>query len=234
MKTTTKLLGLGIIIFFACNKKDNLTNTTKQYPVYDYDHNGYDTVNIHGQTWLVQNLRTTHYRNGQSIINIPDSTQWANAKIGAWCYYNNDSNNGKIYGLLYNRHAVDSAAGLAPQGWHIPSTEEVDTLGAHLGILGLSHIYLGAGDSLKSTTLWSAPYTNATNSSGFTALPGGRRDDVGGTNFNTLGTGAYFWTTGFDGADRFVCYYLLSNSSKLTFASGIDLSAYSVRCIKNK
>lgn len=95
----------------------------------------YETVTIGTQEWKLKNLDVTHYRNGDPIPQVTDPTQWANLTTGAWCYYNNDSTNGTIYGKLYNWYAVNDPRGLAPIGYHIASDQEWATLFTFLGSL---------------------------------------------------------------------------------------------------
>jgi PKD repeat protein len=70
--------------------------------VTDIDGNVYHTVTIGTQVWMVENLKTTKYRNGDPIPNVTDSTTWGNSTTGAYCNYNNDANNSTTYGRLYN------------------------------------------------------------------------------------------------------------------------------------
>jgi uncharacterized protein (TIGR02145 family) len=86
--------------------------------------NNHDIITICNQVWMTKNLEVDHYRNGDIIPNITNPTEWRNLKTGAWCFYNNDSAIGKIYGKLYNWYAVNDPRGLAPNGWHISSYEE--------------------------------------------------------------------------------------------------------------
>ena len=83
-----------------------------------------ETVKIGSQEWTVKNLDVTRYRNGDIIPEVKDPIEWASLKTGAWCYYDNDPKNGKIYGKLYNWYAVNDPRGLAPEGFHIPSLDE--------------------------------------------------------------------------------------------------------------
>jgi uncharacterized protein (TIGR02145 family) len=136
-----------------------------------------DYVTIGTQIWTNKNLDVTTYRNGDPIPQVTDPTAWAGLTTGAWCYYNDDPANGAIYGKLYNWYAVNDPRGLAPAGWHVPTETEWQTL---IGTLGGASV---AGGEMKSTgtTYWGSPNTG-TNSSGFSALPGGLRD-VGGNFF---------------------------------------------------
>jgi uncharacterized protein (TIGR02145 family) len=148
------------------------------------------SVIIGTQTWMLRNLDVITYRNGDSIPQVTDPTQWSGLTTGAWCWYNNDSANGAVYGKLYNWYAVNDSRGLAPAGYHIPTASEWQTLTNALGGLSL------AGGDLKEagTTHWSDPNTGATNNSGFTGLPGGNRGAFNGTfsNINNIG---YWWTS---------------------------------------
>lgn len=87
---------------------------------------------------------------------------------GGWCYYNNDTANGRVYGKLYNWYAVNDPRGLAPQGWRIPSNGEWTTLTTFLGGA------YPAGYKMKAGTIDWIPY-GGSNSSSFTGLPGGNR-----------------------------------------------------------
>ncbi|MFZ4741129.1 MAG: FISUMP domain-containing protein [Bacteroidales bacterium] len=90
--------------------------------ITDYDGNRYNTINIGLQTWMVENLKVTHYRNGDKIPIVNNNKNWTKLKIGAYCNYNNDINS--KYGLFYNFYAISDTHDICPQGWHIPSTKE--------------------------------------------------------------------------------------------------------------
>lgn len=187
-----------------------------------------DEVTICSQIWATKNLDVTNYRNGDEIPQVTNSTQWAALTTGAWCYYGNDPANGPIYGKLYNWYAINDPRGLAPIGWHIPTDNEWQTLADCLGGI------LVAGSALKEpgTTHWNSPNTDATNSSGFTALPGGSRGSGG--PFSFIGNNGYWWSSSQDN--------LLQNGLKrsLTPANGFFYSSasnkkvgFSVRCLKD-
>ena len=166
------------------------SNNALSQTVTDIDGNVYHTVTIGTQVWMVENLKTTHYRNGDAIPNITNSLQWANTTNGAWCDYNNDGQYNDPYGKLYNWCAGTDSRNIAPIGWHVPSVEEVIILQNYLGGETI------AGGKLKETgfTHWGSPNTGATNETGFTAIPNGMRDQSG--NFlNSLTTNCTFWTS---------------------------------------
>ncbi len=156
----------------------------------DNDGNTYKTIKIGDQWWMAENLNVKHYRNGDPIANEMDLNVWANLLTGAYCYYNNNSNNGQVYGALYNWFAVTDGRKIAPEGWHVPTSAEWSELENYLGGRGV------AGGKLKSegASFWSSPNTGATNESGFTALPGGYCAKLEAA-FMKLGSYAYFWTS---------------------------------------
>ena len=136
----------------------------------------YPFITIGTQIWSTKNLDVSTYRNGDPIPQVTDPDEWTDLTTGAWCYYNNDPANGAIYGKLYNWYAIIDPRGLAPQGgWSIPSNGQWSTLVTYLGNTTV------AGGTMKEagTSHWNSPNTGATNSSGFTALPGGYRTDTG-------------------------------------------------------
>ena len=190
-----------------------LTQSTNYiYRVYSYNEGGkspvysneltlttYSTipsVNIGSQTWTNKNLDVATYSDGTVIPQVTDPTAWANLTTGAWCYYNNTTANGTTYGKLYNWYAVagihdtDSNTPnkkLAPTGYHIPSDAEWTTLTDYLGGKSV------AGGKMKATTLWNSLNQYATNSSGFTGLPGGSRSSSG--TFDGIGYGGDWWSS---------------------------------------
>lgn len=148
----------------------------KDTAVVDIDGNVYSSVTIGTQTWLVENLKTTRYRNGDPIGNVTDGDLWRNLISDAYCDYNNDSSNAETYGRLYNWFAVDDDRGIAPAGWHVATNEEWITLSTYLAGGDYLKGSRESGDQLKeSGTLHWANGNTGNNKSGFTALPGGER-----------------------------------------------------------
>jgi len=92
-KTMKKIILLFATIAF-------LTIQNQAQTVTDIDGNIYNTVTIGTQTWTHENLRVTHYSNGNSIPNVTDSIQWCNLTNGALCNYNNDTGNILTYPRL--------------------------------------------------------------------------------------------------------------------------------------
>ena len=129
-------------------------------------------VKIGNQTWMGENLNVNKFRNGNVIQQAQTDEQWKKAgfdKKPAWCYYEMDTKNGKIYGKLYNRFALYDPRGLAPKGWRLPNDKDWELLIAELGGAEV------AGAKLKSTTAWGED-KKLDDAYGFNALPGGWRD----------------------------------------------------------
>ena len=132
MKKYILLFTFLVFSLFSCSSSDS-NNNNPTVDVVDIDGNTYQTVDICDQTWMKSNLNVSKYRNGDDIPQVTDATQWANLTTGAWCYFQNNTTNGTIYGKLYNWYAVNDPRGLAPNGWHIPSKDEWAVLRNCLG-----------------------------------------------------------------------------------------------------
>ena len=149
------------------------------------------SVSIGSQVWQTKNLNVDRFRNGDPIPEARTKEEWVTAgKKGepAWCYYENNASNSSIYGKLYNWYATTDSRGICPPGWHLPSDKEWTTLTIYLGGKDV------AGGKMKSTgtAYWNSPNTDATNESGFSALPGGYRGSGG--SFFVIRNYAFFWS----------------------------------------
>ncbi|UCE18509.1 MAG: hypothetical protein JSV84_16930 [Gemmatimonadota bacterium] len=207
--------------------------------VTDIDGNVYQTVTIGTQVWMVENLRVTHYRNGDAIPNVTDSTTWIGLTNGAYCNYNNEDNNVPIYGRLYNGYAVHDSRNIAPVGWHIPTDEEWKELEMYLGMSQSEADTTGyrgtdEGGKMKEagTAHWDNPNTGATNESGFTALPGGHRTSSPG-QFTSIGRYAGFWSSSEQSGTMAWYRALYYTYTQVARGSINKRSGYSVRCIKD-
>ena len=190
----------------------------------DYDGNVYDTIRIGTQTWMKQNLKVTHYNNGDAIPKVTDNTSWSNLSSGAYCEYGAVA----TFGRLYNWYTVVDPRNLCPLGWHVPSDAEFTVLTNYLGGLTV------AGGKLKEagTSHWQTPNTGATNSSGFTALSSGFRYSSG--TFSGMQTYCIFWSST-EYSLAFQAWYLAlgySISSANRTYDGEHIGA-SVRCLRD-
>ena len=187
--------------------------------ITDGDGNVYTTVTIGTQVWLKENLMTTRYNDGTSIPYVIGD-DWEALLTPAYCWFSDQAANKDVYGSLYNYFVVQTGK-LCPSGFHVPSRGDVLILTDFLGD--------DPGGKMKSVTLWNAPNEGATNSSGFTALPGGMR--VSGFIHN--GMHGYFWTST-DYNTNSGYYFTLSYTDALvTEDHRWGSSGLSVRCIKD-
>lgn len=230
---------ITLLIFFlvtlSCSTNNDETPVVVEEKVnygsdlIDISANKYKTVIINGKQWMAQNLNVDKYRNGDPIPHVQNASQWIKLTTGAYCYYENNTANGVVYGKLYNFYAVRDPRGLAPIGWHIPTELERNSLINSLGG------QLIAGGALKGvgTTYWNGPNTGATNESGFNALPGGTRTSYNG-NFQELKRTAYFWTSTSKYTTAASTIALGTSNTSMLFGNlGNNLDGMSVRCIKD-
>ncbi len=231
------LLVTIIILSISCG--DNGTvNQSSSSTVTDIDGNVYHIVTIGSQVWMSENLKVTHYRNGDVIPNVTDSAIWRDLTTGAYCNYNNDINNFTAYGCLYNWYALTDSRSIAPDGWHVATDEEWKQLGMYLGMSQVEADSVGyrgtdVGGKLKDTgtTHWSSPNVGATNESGFAALPSGSRTGRG--HFASINDYTYFWSS----SEYYVVgawYRLLGFSNSDFYRDKFDKGrGHSVRCVKD-
>jgi uncharacterized protein (TIGR02145 family) len=194
--------------------------------VLDADGNVYGTVTIGTQVWMTENLKTTKLNDNTVIPIVTNATSWSNLISQGCCWYDNDQSYKPVYGLLYNWYAVNSGK-LCPAGWHVPNETDWTTLTDYLGGSGL------AGGLLKEagTGHWLSPNTGATNSSGFTALPGGGRGEDG--IFGYLRNYGNWWESTEDNTSNAWYRGMHYNSSSVGRASYNKKAGFSVRCIKD-
>lgn len=235
------LLIFIIFAFAACNddpiephnplngRTTAVFNPNKKYgKVIDADGNVYKTIQIGNQIWMAENLRVTHYRNGDPIPNIKDSTAWANQTEGAFCSYNNTENIDTIatFGYLYNWYTTQDPRGLAPKGWRVADANDWNILIEYLG-----------GDTIASKHLketgtlhWDGP-NNADNSSGFTALPSGRRYKT--QFYSGFELYSVFWTSSLYSEVYAPFLYLTTWNDNLVYKGfNFKINGYAIRCIK--
>lgn len=135
----------------------------------------YRTVRIGNQEWMAENLRTSHFRNGDPIPLVNTDAAWKVLKTPACSWNYNDPNMECPYGKVYNFYAVRDPRRLCPAGWHVPS----DT--AWQELIDFAGGEENAGLKLRSAGnyYWKSSGSVATNEFGFSGLGGGRRFDSG-------------------------------------------------------
>ena len=219
--------------------------------VIDVDSNIYHTIKIGSQVWMKENLKTTRYADGSAIPLVTDNWNTLGFTDKAFCWFNNDSaSNAGTYGALYTWSAAMNGAassssslsgvqGVCPTGWHLPSHEEWLTLKDYLGGDDL------AGGKLKEqdTLHWNSPNVGATNESGFTALPGGRRSYNG--QYLEIGYEGFWWSSTECTSDIIRDYFNIYHTYPVwsswiyNYSSEIELwpmdkeVGLSVRCVKD-
>ena len=219
----TAPLILFIFLVIGC-EKESLIIIEDSDPVTDIDGNIYKTIKIGEQIWMTENLNVSHFRNGDLIPEAKTTEEWIQAGTDnepAWCYYNNDPENGEKYGKLYNWYAVDDPRGLAPENWTIPDNKEWEQVIDYLG----GNKQAGAG--MKSATGWKSK-GNGDNSSKFTALPGGGR--VYNGIFSDIGNAAVWWSSPEESAFTAYGISLISDIVQGSFKKATGLSVRAVNC----
>jgi uncharacterized protein (TIGR02145 family) len=208
--------------------------------VTDIEGNIYKTVTLGTQTWMAENLTTTHYQNGDAIpttvpsnLNVAADTLLPNPP-GYWWPPKDNPANIPVYGRLYNYFVVTDSRNVCPSGWHVPSKPEWEIL---INLLGdesnIGGIFKEAG-----TDHWKDPNVGATNSSGMTMLPAGNRHPEG--NYSQFLTWGCFQTTTETENEPNLNYHFhcFNSGSWADFTPGINynftkMMAYSVRCLKD-
>lgn len=217
------LVAMIVIVMTGCKKNDEEPSVIK-----DGDGNIYSSVKIGTQTWLVESLKTTKYSNGDPIALVTAEASWSALSTGAYSDFSNNTANATVYGHLYNWYAVKDSRKICPTGWHVPTNDEWSTLASSLGGEAV------AGGKLKEagTSHWASPNTQASNSSGFTALPAGYRYANG--YFFDMYESVFFWTSSGNSVDNGYAWSLFYNDEATYEESNNDAkNGYSVRCIKD-
>lgn len=197
--------------------------------ITDIDGNGYRIVKIGNQTWMAENLRTSHYNDGTEIPEISNNTDWGNLNYGAYCY-NNCYYNNDITSKLYNWYSVNTGK-LAPVGWHVPTNTEWNIL---INYLGGEYI---AGSHMKSTQKsWnsSGSYNGVVtdNSSGFSGSPDEYRPS-GDDGFLAMGPSGYWWSSSESNSKYAWNCWLNCQSNNAIRETHKKTDGLSIRCIKD-
>lgn len=241
---TSKLTGLvqGTTYFaraYATNRKGTTYGDVLSFiagTVTDLDGNLYNMVTIGSQIWMKENLKTTKYRNGDAIPNIPDDKVWSSLSIGAQCDYNNDFLNVTKFGKLYNWYAVYDSRKIAPKDWHVASDEEWTTLTKYVAN-NLSNSG-SIAKALASNTGWTYSINvNAVgndltrnNSTGFSAYASGKRNING--IFGSIGDIGIWWSST-ESSKGIAWYRDIDFGSASVYRDVNQGYGFAVRCIKD-
>jgi uncharacterized protein (TIGR02145 family) len=254
---------LMLVLALFCASFSNAQTYTKGKGL-SYKGRSYSTVIMgNGQEWMTENLSVFYFRNGDPIPVVKTAEAWKKAgenREPACCYYENNAEYGKTYGLLYNWYAVNDPRGLAPEGWHVPTDAEWTTLVSYLGDDKT------AGTKMKSTGGWKsyegeaecanckswsleqkAGQTcnvcndsriskaqilgNGSNVSGFSGLPGGSRSPSG--TFNGVGLYGGWWSSAEYSTSNAWFRSLDSNDGGVDSYGFNKAVGFSVRCLRD-
>jgi uncharacterized protein (TIGR02145 family) len=218
-----------------CDISDLLNPDLVYGSMTDQEGNVYKTIIIGTQEWMAENLKTSIYRNGDAITTALSDAVWNNTEytqIGAYATYDNNLRYACPYGKLYNWFACVDERNLCPVGWHVPSDDEWTLLTDYLGgwtIAGGKMKTTGTAET--STGLWISPNSGATNSSGFSGVPSGRKGEGG--EYVDMEMSAVWWSatevySGVAWGRR-----LYSNYESAVPADFYEHNGFSVRCIKD-
>jgi uncharacterized protein (TIGR02145 family) len=195
--------------------------------VKDNEGNVYKTIQIGLQVWMQENLRTTHYNNGDQITTLKDAKAWGDAVTGMYSVYEDKMKFKNEFGLLYNYYAITDNRKVCPIGWHIPSDSEFVQLILFLG--GNK----AAGGKLKEsgTAHWLKPNTGQSNVNTFMALPAGIKTSSGG--YYGLTTIANFWSMTSTADFQAIAISLECYSGEVKMNSWFKAHGFNVRCLKD-
>ena len=199
--------------------------------VTDIDGNVYNTVQIGTQCWTQSNLKTSKYRNGDGIPTGLNGNQWGNTSSGAYSIYDDLSSNNDFFGKIYNNFAVSDSRGLCPTGWRVPNSGDWIVLNNFVGNINGP---LRSTITAPNNSGWILPNSGATNSTGFSAIPGGYRGIYGG--YDRKGLEAAFWTTSYmiHPPYQSALYILIHAFPSVFNDTPVDPHfGCSIRCLKN-
>jgi len=197
---------------------------------FDSNGNGYNTVTKGGKVWMRDNLNVTKYRNGEEITYAETTEEWLDATAkgeGAWCYYNETSSKAKTYGRLYNWFAVNDPRGLAPEGWHIPSYDELKSLAT-----ALAGEPVPTGKRSPAVMTWRYPDVSVDNVMHFNAIPGGVRDTENGI-FKLMNEESLLWSGSAESKTHAWAAQFNFRNSEINLNVLNKKDGASVRCVKD-
>lgn len=202
------------------------SNVAYDGEVIDADGNRYLTKIIGDQEWMAENLRTTKYADGSPISNVPGSFDWFTTGSGAWVWHDNKASNELPYGKLYNWYVINNGKEICPSGWDVPNQSEWLQLFSVLG----GNTEAGGRLKTKGNVHWNDPNQSGTNESGFSALPGGNRNDDG--EFRNFGNYGNYWSSIPSGTFNAICYNIRFEDAQVASITVDKHTGLSIRCIK--
>ncbi len=210
-----------IVLSLSAQEKGTFTDSR--------DNKVYKIVKIGTQIWMAENLNVSTFRNGDPIMEAKTAEDWQTAgdeKKAAWCYYENDPENGKKYGKLYNFYAVTDTRGLAPKGMHIPTDKEITILTTYVGGEKTAGVKLKEAGTFN----WKNPNADATNETGFFALPGGKNTYNG--TFDGVGDYGSWWAASDYGT---TCSWGMGSNYNFVgrYYNFSEQNGFSVRCLRD-
>lgn len=232
-----------LVMLFACNSK--ATDI-----LVDVDANEYGTVKIGDQTWMTQDLRATHYADGEALTILDKRQEWSQLKEDDAAVSFNDNRGRTAYYTFAAATRGDvsgnNVQGICPDGWHVPSNNDWRILVSYLADNGYNFDQsIGGGPekvakALASKVGWEdsdryghigfEPENN--NTSGFSAAPIGYREVTG--LFYPQGTYAYWWSSSIDNDGA--AYARLMGFIFAQFGVNTYNKSYgfAVRCVKDE
>jgi uncharacterized protein (TIGR02145 family) len=234
------MTGSLLVTASSCKKNDD-DNIVK-----DKDGNVYHPVKIGTQVWMQENLKTTKFNDGTDIPPVTDSAEWVYLTAPGYCWYDNDEARYKnTYGAIYNWYTVNTGK-LCPTGWHLPADDEWTALGEYLIANGYNYDSTttanGYAKAIASDTGWfsinyidcavgSSDYPDKINATGFTALPGGIRNNKG--EFERIGLYGMWWSS--SERDTSLAWYrtLAYDHCGLVRSWTLKENGFSIRCLKD-
>jgi uncharacterized protein (TIGR02145 family) len=230
--------------------KEQINSAHSSETVKDADGNIYHTVKIGNQVWTVEDLKTTRFNDGTSIPNVIEAEEWKKRTAPGYCYYENNPENGKKYGILYNWYAASSEK-IAPKGWRVPTLDEQIVLSNFLIDNGYNFDETTKENkiskSMAAKTDWNYYPTNEGNESGpdvgtvsnnpetnnrtgLLALPAGSRWNDG--SFHSIGQSVYWWSSTPGSGDDAHLSFIKSRLAGYGFVQHHKRSGFCIRLIR--
>lgn len=219
-------------ILFGCETNPNNSKMSNNNNTQVHEKENENDIIIGNQNWMKINLNTDTFRNGDIIPEAKTTEEWNAAneeKKPAWCYYNNDSTNQSKYGKLYNWYAVNDYRGIAPKGYVVPNFEDYETL---INFAGGRYEPTSAF-KIKSTKGWISNENKGNNETGFSAMPGGYRNEDG--SFSEIGENGAWWCRDETTDANYHAYFVWFEQNVFGDIQGrgcLKARGLSVRCIK--